>query len=91
MCVCVCVCVCMCLQAQIAQVLMQVGKDTEAEALLRDVFETSVHVHGPTSGSARYALVHYWGVMHAHPRWRGHALALRSKAEKLGCDLSRCQ
>ncbi len=78
------------LQVKIADILCVVNRHTEAEAMLSHAFETALKAGGPRGIMVQWALTKYWYHMHVHMGKHSEAAALRRRAEKLGCDVSRC-
>ncbi len=88
----VCVCVSAhALQSTLAISLLQLGKVSEAETLLRDSVEGCFRLYGPESPRTAEAVSAYWRMLQGQGQgYRKQAVAMRKRAMQQGCDVSEC-
>lgn len=71
-----------------ANVLREVGKLPEAEAMSQDAFETALKVAGPHYHATHNAYMHYCLTLSRQGKTK-ELRALKNRAERLGLDLDR--
>lgn len=76
------------LQDAVARILGKLGRVSEAEAMLVSTFDLAIKAHGPNHMITDRLLSSHWGLLLQQGKLR-EAKALRTRAAKLGCDVSR--
>ncbi len=69
--------------------LIGLKKHSEAEAMLRDAWETAIKVEGPDGFAVHHATVPLWMVLMFQDK-EDEAKAFRKRAKQLGCDVKAC-
>lgn len=81
----------MCTQSTLARALLDLNKTLEAEALLTDLLDGCVRVHGPDSKATRRAIKRYASLVCSTQLTARHVKAVRRRLRQRGCDVSELE